>query len=264
MSLSRKSETESLLIAIQACGEDEAKKKQQMAWRVVTLNDAAATWLARRFCPQPDEDDISEARLSLYDAALYCDPRRGSSYMSVACWYYMRRTTGKRNAAGIHVPANLAQLTSKIRGWMKREQERTGYQPSLSDAIAEFELGMSVEDLHVAMWAVGNPKADRSISLDRITDDEDTGACGTYQVAGDEPDGEMKSDIERLKKALSRLTEFERESVLSYGGDMPPLREIGEQHGVSREWVNQTRKKVIAQLRYTLRVPNAMDLNEGL
>jgi RNA polymerase sigma factor (sigma-70 family) len=184
--------------------------------------------------------------------------------MSVACWYYMRRTTGKRNAAGIHVPANLAQLTSKIRAWMKREHELTGQQPSLASAIAEFRLGMSVEDLHVAMWAVGNPKADRSVSLDRVADDEDTGACGTFQVASEDPEGEMQSDIERLKKALGRLTEFEREAVLSYGGEMPPLREIGEQHGVSREWVNQTRKKVIAQLRYTLRVPNAMDLNEGL
>ena len=264
MSPSRKVETENLLISIQACGEEDSKKKQAMAWRVVTLNDAAATWLARRFCPQPDEDDISEARLSLYDAALYCDPRRGSSYMSVACWYYMRRTTGKRNAAGIHVPANLAQLTSKIRAWMKREQELNGEQPTLAEAIREFRLGMSVEDLHVAMWAVGNPKADRSVSLDRIGDDEDTGACGPFQVASEVAEAEMASDIERLKKALGRLTDFERESVLSYGGDMPPLRVIGEHHGVSREWVNQTRKKVIAQLRYTLRVPNAMDLNEGM
>ena len=52
--------------------------------------------------------------------------------------------------------------------------------------------------------------------------------------------------------------------MLSYGGEMPPLREIGDNHGVSREWVNQTRKKVIAQLRYTLRVPNAADLNDDM
>lgn len=228
------------------------------------LNDAAATWLARRFCPHPDDDDVSEARLSLYDAALYCDPSKGSSYISVACWYYMRRTTGKRNAAGIHVPANLAQLTSKIRTWMKNCQEHGEPAPTVREAIEMFGLNLSEEDLHIAMWAVGNPKADRSVSLDKVVDDEESGACGAYQVASEVPDGEMQSDINRLKKALNKLTPFEREAVLSYGGEMPPLREIGDQHGVSREWVNQTRKKVIAQLRYTLRVPRAAELNEEI
>jgi RNA polymerase sigma factor (sigma-70 family) len=260
--MSRSTRTISLLATIQS--SDDEKQKQRLAWEVVGLNDAAATWLARRFCPHPDEDDVSEARLSLYDAALYCDPKKGSSYISVACWYYMRRTTGKRNAAGIHVPANLAQMTSKIRAWMKQEQEHTGQTPSLDDAIGYFGLTLSPEDLHVAMWAVGNPKADRSVRLDSLNSDEEPGTSWNYQVPAEIPDGEMQPDIERLKKALTKLNEFEREAVLTYGGEMPPLREIGEQHGVSREWVNQTRKRVISQLRYTLRVPNAADLNDDM
>ena len=262
MTKSRKSLTVERLSQIQDC--EDPKKKQELAWEVVKLNDAAATWLARRFRPHPDDDDVSEARLSLYDAALYCDPKKGSSYISVACWYYMRRTTGKRNAAGIHVPANLAQLTSKIRAWMKAEQEQTGETPSIQDALETFGLNMSDEDLHVAMWAVGNPKAERAISLDRVADDDETGMMGPYQVQSEVPEGEMKSDLERLQKALNKLSPFEREAVLSYGGEMPPLREIGDNHGVSREWVNQTRKKVIAQLRYALRVPNAAELNDDL
>ena len=262
MTPSRKYLTVQLLSKIQAC--PDPKKKQELAWEVVQINDAAATWLARRFCPHPDDDDISEARLSLYDAALYCNPLKGSSYISVSCWYYMRRTTGKRNATGIHVPANLAQLTSKIRAWMKVEQEKTGEGPSIQDALTTFDLNMSDEDLHVAMWAVGNPKAERAVSLDRLGDEEDTSSFGPYQVSADPPDGEMRPDLERLQKALNKLSAFEREAVLSYGGQMPPLREIGDSHGVSREWVNQTRKKVIAQLRYSLRVPNAAELNDDL
>lgn len=259
----RNSDTVIRLALIQSC--EDPDRRQELAWEVVQLNDAAATWLARRFCPHPDEDDISEARLSLYDAALYCDPTKGSSYISVACWYYMRRTTGKRNAAGIHVPANLAQLTSKIRAWMKAEQEKGGDGPTIQGALDAFALNMRDEDLHVAMWAVGNPKADRSISLDKLGDDDDSaGSGGGYQLAAEIPDKEMQADIDRLRRALAKLSPFEREAVLSYGGEMPPLREIGDHHGVSREWVNQTRKKVIAQLRYTLRVPNAADLNDDM
>ena len=55
------------------------KTRQKLAWQVVMLNDAASTCLAKRFCPVPCEDDVSEARLALYDAALYCQPERGSS-----------------------------------------------------------------------------------------------------------------------------------------------------------------------------------------
>ena len=106
----RKSDTEALLLAIQA--EDRPEERNKLAWRVVLLNDAAATWLAKRFCPVPGEDDVSEARLAMFDAALYCKPGLGSSYLSVACWYYMRRTTGKRTGVGIHVPANTAQTSN--------------------------------------------------------------------------------------------------------------------------------------------------------
>ena len=147
---------------------------------------------------------------------------------------------------------------------MKVEQEKTGEGPSIQDALTTFDLNMSDEDLHVAMWAVGNPKAERAVSLDRLGDEEDTSSFGPYQVSADPPDGEMRPDLERLQKALNKLSAFEREAVLSYGGQMPPLREIGDSHGVSREWVNQTRKKVIAQLRYSLRVPNAAELNDDL
>ena len=262
MPITRSALTVDLLARIQSLEDPELR--QALAWEVVQLNDAAATWLARRFCPHPDEDDISEARLSLYDAALYCDPTKGSSYISVACWYYMRRTTGKRNAAGIHVPANLAQLTSKIRAWMKAQQEDGGDESTIQAALAAFGLNMRDEDLHVAMWAVGNPKADRSVCLDKLGDEDDSNSSGVYQVAAEIRDGEMQADVDRLRRALAKLSPFEREAVLSYGGEMPPLREIGDNHGVSREWVNQTRKKVIGQLRYTLRVPNAADLNDDM
>ena len=151
----RKARTRQLLMKIQT--SEDLKEKQDLAWKVVMLNEAAATWLAKRFCPHPNEDDVSEARLSLYDAALYCHPEKGSSYLSVAAWYYMRRTTGTRNGAGIHIPANIAQAASRVRRFLAANE--AGKTPTLRDAIRELDLNLTEVDLHIVLWAVGNPNS---------------------------------------------------------------------------------------------------------
>lgn len=249
----RNGNTKKILAKIQA--SEDAQEKQKLAWEVVLLNDAAATWLARRFCPSPSEDDISEARLSLYDAALYCDPTKGSSYLSVACWYYMRRTTGKRNGAGIHVPSNTAQLMSRVKSWMASEVEQGRPQPTLDDAIREFELTMNPVDLHIAMWAVSNPRGEGTLSIGGTygaDHDEDNSRFDLTVDADDQR--EHKHDLDKMRRAMKRLSPVERAAVLTYGGEAPPLRVVGEEHGISREWVNQTRKKAIRTLRAAMRV----------
>ena len=251
--VSRKKKTRALLLNIQE--SDNEREKQKLAWEVVLLNDAASTWLAKRFCPAPSEDDVSEARLSLYDAALYCHPEKGSSYLSVACWYYMRRTTGKRTGAGIHVPANTAQLMSRIKSWMAEQTETGAPTPTLQEAIKQFDLKLEPLDLHIAMWAVSNPKGEGSMSVGSAysTGGEDDSNRFDVPFEADEPP-ESQHDLDRMKKAMRRLNPVERAAVLTYGGDCPPLRVVGEEHGISREWVNQTRKKAIRTLRMALRV----------
>ena len=249
----RKSDTEALLLAIQA--EDRPEERNKLAWRVVLLNDAAATWLAKRFCPVPGEDDVSEARLAMFDAALYCKPGLGSSYLSVACWYYMRRTTGKRTGVGIHVPANTAQTMSRVKSWIAKEADRTGSPPTLQDALKHFNLHINEMELHTAMWAVSNPRGEGAVTFGGpySADLEDSG--GIFDLsAEDEPEGESHYDIEKLERAMSRLTPVERAAVMTYSGECPPLRVVGEQHGISRAWVNQTRKRAIRALRGALRV----------
>lgn len=261
----RSMQTNALLQRIQAA--TDLKVKQELAWQVVQLNDAASTWLARRFCPQPTEDDTAEARLALYDAALYCKPDGGSSYISVACWYYMRRTTGRRNAAGIHVPTNLAHLTSKVRKWMTLEEQCTGRRPTYADAVKTFKLHVTADTLQVVMNVVlgnahpnGNPQQ-RSV-LDEVWVSPEE-SLSRDSVQGLE-EAYTEHDRKCLQAALARLTPLERRAVLSYSRDVDSLRAIGEEFGVSREWVNQIRRRVLAQLRLTLRVPNALQLNEAL
>jgi RNA polymerase sigma factor (sigma-70 family) len=251
--VSRKTETKRLLLQIQ--GSEDDKHKQKLAWQVVMLNDAAATWLAKRFCPAPGEDDVSEARLSLYDAALYCHPEKGSSYLSVACWYYMRRTTGKRTGVGIHVPSNTAQLMSRIKSWMAAETDKGHETPTLEDAIVEFNLTMDPLDLHIAMWAVSNPRGEGTFSIGGINGVEQEEDSSRFDMAYEvEETREHKHDLDKMKKAMKRLTPVEKAAVLTYGGDTPPLRVVGEEHGISREWVNQTRKRAIRTLRAAMRV----------
>jgi DNA-directed RNA polymerase specialized sigma subunit len=250
--LSRKSGTEELLHAIQA--EERPEERNKLAWRVVLLNDAAATWLAKRFCPVPGEDDVSEARLAMFDAALYCKPGLGSSYLSVACWYYMRRTTGKRTGVGIHVPANTAQTMSRVKSWMAKEADKTGTAPTLSDAIEHFNLGLDEMDLHTALWAVSNPRGDGAMSFGGPYTADGDESSGLFDYAADEPQGEAEYDLVKLRRALKRLSAVEQDAVMTYSGDCPPLRVVGEAHGISREWVNQTRKRAIRALRGALRV----------
>jgi len=251
---SRKARTRALLLKIQ--NTDDCNLKNRLAWDVVMLNEAAATWLARRFCPHPSEDDVSEARLSLYDAALYCHPEKGSSYLSVAAWYYMRRTTGSRNGAGIHVPANVAQAATRVRQYMTGRPNDLGQIPTLRSAIADLGLSLNEVDLHVVLWAVGNPNSNNVLSIgvphSRRTDDAADEA--PFDIPSEEPEREAKADIEKLRKRMRHLTPFQVAAVNTYAQESPPLKSIGEKYGVSREWVNQTRKRVVRDLRASLRV----------
>jgi len=236
---------------------EDPEVKRSTAWEVVMLNEAAATWLARRFCPSPCEDDVSEARLSLYDAALYCHPEKGSSYLSVAAWYYMRRTTGTRNGAGLHIPANIAQAATKVRQFLADALDATGQMPTLKDAIRELGLPLNDVDLQVVLWAVGNPNSNNVIAIGtpaprRADDSYDTEMA--YELPYDEPDHESRADLEKLRKKMRHLTPFQIAAVQTYTTESPALKTIGAEYGVSREWVNQTRKKVVRDLRAALRV----------
>jgi RNA polymerase sigma factor (sigma-70 family) len=251
----RKAKTRKYLCRIQA--SEDPKERQALAWDVVMLNEAAATWLARRFCPHPCEDDISEARLSLYDAALYCHPEKGSSYLSVAAWYYMRRTTGTRNGAGIHIPANVAQAASKVRQYLTDRPNLKGDIPTLRDAIVDLDLRLSELDLHIVLWAVGNPNSNNVLSIGvpyNRRGDDGGGDEAPFDLPYEEPERELKADLEVLKKKMRHLNEFQREAVKTYAQESPPLKAIGARYGVSREWVNQTRKRVVSDLRAALRV----------
>ena len=53
---------------------------------------------------------------------------------------------------------------------------------------------------------------------------------------------------------LAERNDFQREAVKTYAQESPPLKAIGARYGVSREWVNQTRKRVVSDLRAALRV----------
>ncbi len=251
---SRKARTRALLLKIQ--NTDDKNLKQRLAWDVVMLNEAASTWLARRFCPHPSEDDVSEARLSLYDAALYCHPEKGSSYLSVAAWYYMRRTTGTRNGAGIHIPANVAQAATKVRQYLTDRPNDLGDIPTIRGAISDLGLTLNEVDLHVVLWAVGNPNSNNVLSIgvpssrkyDEGSDD------APYDIPAEEPEREAKMDLEKLRRRMRHLTPFQIAAVNTYAQESPPLKSIGEKYGVSREWVNQTRKRVVRDLRASLRV----------
>jgi DNA-directed RNA polymerase specialized sigma subunit len=73
----------------------------------------------------------------------------------------------------------------------------------------------------------------------------------------EEVEREHKVDIDKMKRRMKTLSPLQVAAVNTYAQDSASLKSIGETFGVSREWVNQTRKRVVRDLRLSLRVTEA-------
>lgn len=269
----RKQQTIALLEQIQALPDGE--EKTALAWRVVLLNQPLAFWLAKNCGGQThDQDAVSEAQFALHSAALYCDPAKGSSYLTVARWYYMRRISDSHNAAGVHVPANLTQTVLRVSRWCADEEGRTGERPSVEQALQALKLRARPERIRAILTLRSVPPGE-ALMTQQLThprggefrfNETDVGeTCLATKAVSDEQeacwDGETEYDIQKLRALLAQLGPREREAVLTYGGDSGSLAEVGEIHGTHRSKVNTIRRQVLAWLRCRMRVPEAERLN---
>lgn len=207
---------------------DEAERCRK-AWQVVTLNEAAAVWIARRY-RLDREDGPADARIALYHAALYCDPDKGS-YLMVAKWIFLRYHLASHTRAGIRVPVSALMRAFKQKG--------EGSSPTEAGAAA-----------HWAAW--GYPTAQTGSATEERTGqsfvDCDEAADDAVDVA---------LDVQRMEKLLARLSPVERDVVQTFGDEETTLREVCERHDVSREWGRRVRRNALGKLRAALRVPES-------
>lgn len=206
--------------------KDEAERSRK-AWQVVTLNEAAAVWIARRY-RLDREDGPADARIALYHAALYCDPDKGS-YLMVAKWIFLRYHLASHTRAGIRVPISALMRAFKQRG----------------EGSASTEAGAA------AQWAAwGYPPTMSST----VTEDRSVQSFVDCDDASDDA-VDVALDVQRMERLLARLTPVERDVVQTFGDDDTTLRVVCERHDVSREWGRRVRRNALGKLRAALRVP---------
>jgi len=261
--MNRNERTRQLLKRIRTTSDE--RERERLAWEVVMLHEAGARFLVRKFCFEPDEDDIAEARIAMHKAALWCNPDLGSGYMSVCSWFVMRYVASRRTGLGIHVPTSVGAKISRLRKVMIDTHAAC---ITLEEQMQLADVGnIGPETVEMLLMSVGRPSSSGdhvSVVTSRMgvrsrgeAMDEDDDAYGNYHdpVATDR-DGETDFDQVTVREFLDCLTPMERDAVLAYFDDSVDTRAVAAKHGVSRETLRKARKSGMERMRSWLTPDN--------
>lgn len=255
--MNRNERTRRLLERIRATSDE--RERERLAWEVVLLHEAGARFLVRKFCFEPDEDDIAEARIAMHKAALWCDPTLGSGYMSVCSWFVMRYVASRRTGLGIHVPTSVGAKISRLRKVMIETHAACMTLEGQMEIAGIHNIGP--ETVEMLLMAVGRPSSSGdSVVAGKIgvrsrseVMDEDDDAYGNYHdPIAPEQEGELDADQAIVREFLEFLTPMERDAVLAYFDDSVDTRTVIAKHGVSRETFRKARKAGMARMRSLL------------
>jgi len=261
--MNRNERTRQLLKRIRTSSDE--RERERLAWEVVMLHEAGARFLVRKFCFEPDEDDIAEARIAMHKAALWCNPDLGSGYMSVCSWFVMRYVASRRTGLGIHVPTSVGAKISRLRKVMIDTHAAC---ITLEDQMQLAEVGnIGPETVEMLLMSVGRPSSSGdhvSVVASRMgvrsrgeAMDDDDDAYGNYHdPAAPERDGETYFDQVTVREFLACLTPMERDAVLAYFDDSVDTRAVAAKHGVSRETLRKARKTGMDRMRSWLTPDN--------
>lgn len=267
--MNRDERTRRLLDRIRASTDD--REREKLAWEVVMLHEAGARYLVRKFCFEPDEDDIAEARIAMHKAALWCNPSLGSGYMSVCSWFVMRYVASRRVGLGIHVPTSVGAKISRLRKVM------IDTHASDTTLAQQMEIAgihhITSETVEMLLMAVGRPSSSGehvSASTNRMgvrsraeVMDEDDDLYGNYHdPAAPERDGESLFDRETVRMFLDELTSMERDALMAYFDDGRDMRAVAKKYGVSRETLRKARKSGMSRMREMLQPDEDYDGEE--
>jgi hypothetical protein len=254
--MNRNERTRLLLRRIRDTSDE--RERERLAWEVVLMHEAGARYLVRKFCFEPDEDDIAEARIAMHKAALWCRPELGSGYMSVCSWFVMRYVASRRTGLGIHVPTSVGAKISRLRKVMIDTHAAC---MTLEEQMQLADVGNIIpETVEMLLMSVGRPSSSgdhvsvvanrmgvRSRSESMEDDDE---VYGNYHdPVVPEHEGEMDADRATVRTFLAHLTPMERDAVLAFFDDSIDTRAVAAKHGVSRETLRKARKAGMQRMR---------------
>ena len=198
------------------------------------------------------QDLINEGNLGLIKAAQRFDETRGFKFISYAVWWIRQSILQAvaEQARIIRLPLNQVGAVSKLKKTAAMLEQEYQRKPSTAELAKEMDLPEAKVQSLMGMNM-------RQISTDAPLDDDDDGSFLDVYVDQDstatDEAVENESDNNAIKKALSSLSEKERQVINMYYGIGTPreysLDEIALTMGISRERTRQIRDRVLKRLK---------------
>ena len=197
-------------------------------------------------------DLINEGNVGLIKAAKRFDETRGFKFISYAVWWIRQSILQAiaENSRIVRLPSNQLGALNKLKKEISRleqELERPPSEEELADMLdipaEKIKSILGISGRHISIDAP--LVADEDVNFVDVLPNEDTPPTDSALM--------QESLSQEIERALSTLTEYEREVIKMYFGIGLPhalsLDEIAMKFGLTRERVRQIKEKGIKRLR---------------
>lgn len=200
-------------------------------------------------CGLPLSDLVQEGNIGLIEAANLYNPSQGR--FSTFATYRIRHSIGRAlsdYSRTVRLPANVAELQTKVKNKANELLTATGSIPSYEDLATMLDL--DAEKVRKAMESEVAP-----CSLDEPLSSDDDSTIGDTAPSPMSCESNIfnKTDADTLRQVLGTLTPKEEETIVKrfglWGHTPQTLVSIGKDLGVSKERVRQLQNTALRKLR---------------
>lgn len=206
-------------------------------------------------------DLINDGNEGLIKAALKFDSTRGFRFISYAVWWIRQCILQglNENSRTVRLPANIINKLAQVRKLISKFELENGRMPSDGEVISDNENEPDIEYCDMVYPSCTSLNIEINEDGDELCDL----LCDETLKSPDDVDSNSALVAKELKKALSHLSDREKEIVELYFGLNPDfeamtLEVIGDRYGLTKERVRQIKEKAIRKLRHHIR--NIFDL----